>query len=228
VLPGLHAYSPYGFMKTSPAPALGFCGQHRDPSTGSYPLGNGRRFYNPILMRFQSPDNLSPFGRGGMNAYAYCAGDPVNRTDTAGSFWSTISHAMFGLSAVAGVSNMVVSRMRAIINRVDLPPGRSEPVQPLVHAQVHAVANVLDTYAYTFSAAIRPVHFRAAQDPSLLTAATPGLIGVDVARSTGGFLGFAALPLNARHEWRRAGVRDMHRGRLIAEAVGDAYGITHA
>jgi len=44
VLPSLHAYSPYGFRKTSPAPVLAFGGQRRDPFTGSYPLGNGHRF----------------------------------------------------------------------------------------------------------------------------------------------------------------------------------------
>ncbi len=27
---------------------------------------------------------MSPFGKGGMNAYAYCAGDPVNRSDPTG------------------------------------------------------------------------------------------------------------------------------------------------
>jgi len=86
VLPGLHAYSPYGFMKTSPAPALGFCGQRPDPFTGNYPLGNGRRFYNPILMRFMKPDAFSPFAKGGINAYAYCSNDPVNFTDPSGQF----------------------------------------------------------------------------------------------------------------------------------------------
>jgi hypothetical protein len=35
-------------------------------------------------MRFNSPDSLSPFGEGGMNAYAYCSGDPVNREDRTG------------------------------------------------------------------------------------------------------------------------------------------------
>ncbi len=35
-------------------------------------------------MRFNSPDSLSPFGRGGLNAYAYCQGDPINRSDPGG------------------------------------------------------------------------------------------------------------------------------------------------
>ncbi|ORC43846.1 hypothetical protein BZK31_28960, partial [Pseudomonas floridensis] len=33
---------------------------------------------------FNSPDSLSPFGKGGLNAYAYCLGDPVNRKDPTG------------------------------------------------------------------------------------------------------------------------------------------------
>ena len=35
-------------------------------------------------MRFNSPDSLSPFGEGGVNAYGYCEGDPVNRADPGG------------------------------------------------------------------------------------------------------------------------------------------------
>lgn len=35
-------------------------------------------------MRFHSPDILSPFGAGGIHAYAYCAGDPINHVDPTG------------------------------------------------------------------------------------------------------------------------------------------------
>ncbi|WP_241150180.1 RHS repeat-associated core domain-containing protein, partial [Pseudomonas viridiflava] len=62
----------------------GFTGQQADSVTGHYLLGNGYRAFNPSLMRFNSPDNLSPFGRGGLNAYTYCQGDPVNRADPTG------------------------------------------------------------------------------------------------------------------------------------------------
>ena len=83
------AYCPYGYR----APAggkyvlLGFNGECADPVTGHYLLGNGHRAFNPVLMRFNSPDNLSPFGEGGINAYGYCGGDPINRTDEDGHAW---------------------------------------------------------------------------------------------------------------------------------------------
>jgi RHS repeat-associated protein len=41
----------------------GFNGNRADPVSGSY-LGNGYRAYNPVLMRFNCPDSLSPFGAG--------------------------------------------------------------------------------------------------------------------------------------------------------------------
>ncbi|WP_459203166.1 RHS repeat-associated core domain-containing protein, partial [Pseudomonas fragariae (ex Marin et al. 2024)] len=65
-------------------PFSGFNGERADPVTGHYLLGNGYRAFNPVLMRFNRPDSLSPFGRGGLNAYAYCQGDPVNRSDPGG------------------------------------------------------------------------------------------------------------------------------------------------
>lgn len=88
------AYNPYGHLPAESGftSLLGFNGEHRDPVTGHYLLGNGYRGYNPMLMRFNSPDSLSPFGEGGINGYAYCAGDPVNRSDPTG-------HSPFRLAA---------------------------------------------------------------------------------------------------------------------------------
>lgn len=65
---------------------LGFNGERPEQSTGHYLLGNGYRAYNPVLMRFNSPDDQSPFGMGGLNAYGYCLGDPVNGVDVSGHF----------------------------------------------------------------------------------------------------------------------------------------------
>ncbi|ARA82518.1 RHS repeat-associated core domain-containing protein [Pseudomonas amygdali pv. lachrymans str. M301315] len=77
------AYSPYGHRLPG-GPFSGFNGERADPVTGHYLLGNGYRAFNPVLMRFNRPDSLSPFGRGGLNAYVYCQGDPVNRSDSGG------------------------------------------------------------------------------------------------------------------------------------------------
>lgn len=51
---------------------------------GGYLLGNGYRMYSPMLGRFYNPDKLSPFGEGGINAFVYCRGDPVNFHDFSG------------------------------------------------------------------------------------------------------------------------------------------------
>ncbi|WP_369788458.1 RHS repeat-associated core domain-containing protein [Rouxiella sp. WC2420] len=45
---------------------LGFNGERRDLISEAAHLGNGYRAYNPILMRFNSPDSWSPFGEGGL------------------------------------------------------------------------------------------------------------------------------------------------------------------
>nr|WP_294324834.1 RHS repeat-associated core domain-containing protein [Pseudomonas sp.] len=79
------AYSPYGFSNNAQwCAVVGFSGQFRDSTTGCYPLGNGYRFYTASLQRFISADSLSPFGKGGLNAYAYCSGDPINNVDPSG------------------------------------------------------------------------------------------------------------------------------------------------
>lgn len=82
----LFAYSPYGNhdLQLAAFSLLGFTGERRDSVTGHYLLGNGYRAFNPALMRFNSPDSLSPFGKGGLNAYMYCLGDPVNSIDPTG------------------------------------------------------------------------------------------------------------------------------------------------
>ncbi len=82
-------YSPYGHHNQGSGllSLLAFSGERLDASSGLYHLGNGYRQFSPVMMRFCSPDSWSPFGAGGFNAYAYCAGDPINRTDPTGHFW---------------------------------------------------------------------------------------------------------------------------------------------
>ncbi|VVP48869.1 hypothetical protein PS862_05281 [Pseudomonas fluorescens] len=86
------AYAVYGHQSAQQevATRLGFNGELREAQTCWYLLGNGYRAYNPRLMRFHSPDNWGPFGRGGLNPYMYCVGDPVNRSDPTGH-WSVLA-----------------------------------------------------------------------------------------------------------------------------------------
>ncbi|CAM3505073.1 RHS repeat-associated core domain-containing protein [Bordetella flabilis] len=86
------AYSPYGEDQDKNNVTIsGYTGQYRDPLLPGYMLGNGYRAYLPALMRFAQADSpaYSPFGRGGINPYAYCAGDPINRSDPSGHFFLT-------------------------------------------------------------------------------------------------------------------------------------------
>jgi RHS repeat-associated protein len=95
--PHLRVYTPYGECNNNQDdPSLplikrhniGFNGSRLDPIANLYHLGNGQRAYSPELMVFLSPDPLSPFGKGGLNAYSYCNGDPINNQDPSGLFWS--------------------------------------------------------------------------------------------------------------------------------------------
>jgi RHS repeat-associated protein len=83
-------YNAYGERSSvsSMQSLLAFNGEVRDEASGWYLLGRGYRAYNPSLMRFHSPDSLSPFGAGGVNPYMYCAGDPINFRDPTGHFFS--------------------------------------------------------------------------------------------------------------------------------------------
>jgi RHS repeat-associated protein len=110
-------YSAYGqrSAELNPAASVAFNGEFREPDTGWYLLGNGYRAYNPVLRRFHSPDSLSPFGSGGLNAYSYCVGDPINHADPTGHFAFsalfqrlTSYNALLDISLVSMFSGMVL------------------------------------------------------------------------------------------------------------------------
>lgn len=87
------AFSAYGHQSAQQAvmTRLGFNGELCEVRIGWYVLGNGYRAYNPCLMHFHSPDSLSPFGLGGVNAYMYCGGNPVmNKDPTGHSFFNSL------------------------------------------------------------------------------------------------------------------------------------------
>lgn len=79
------AHSPFGHRspEVDDDTGPGYNGQHLERD-GGYLLGHGYREYRPKLGRFNAPDSYSPFGGGGLNCYAYCRAEPVNRSDPSG------------------------------------------------------------------------------------------------------------------------------------------------
>lgn len=133
---GLSANTARSDLLTGLNAAMGYNGQMTEAGTGWQILGNGYRVYNPALMRFHSPDYLSPFGEGGLNAYAYCEGDPVNRVDPTGHYaWMAFLRLFITSSGRAGKSiplGVIASRpMRA--------PVVISPAIPVPVAAVRAV-----------------------------------------------------------------------------------------
>jgi RHS repeat-associated protein len=111
-----YAYSPYGYRRLQAIEdmtSLGFNGERPDPVSGTYHLGNGYREYNPVLMRFNTPDSWSPFGAGGINPYGYCAGDPINGSDPSGHLswqaWLGIGMGVLGVVATVATFGMAAA-----------------------------------------------------------------------------------------------------------------------
>lgn len=106
------SYTAQGYQRDTTGSVLtGFNGQYLDLPTRGYVLGQGRRLYAPQRGSMCSPDPLSPFGEGGINAYAYCKGDPVNYEDPTG----------FMRSPVLSLRSMSSRRPNVILH----PPVRS-------------------------------------------------------------------------------------------------------
>ncbi|BDU09554.1 hypothetical protein PRtIB026_A02720 [Pseudomonas sp. RtIB026] len=109
-------YTPYGFSRPQGgAMVIGFTGQYFDGCLEGYLLGNGYRVYSPWLMRFKSPDRVSPFGRGGINGYAYCEGDPVNWQDRSG-YQKGRTVSMHHLNKSGDLSDYFVSALRTVVS----------------------------------------------------------------------------------------------------------------
>jgi RHS repeat-associated protein len=135
-------YSPYGHRSPEGGliSLLGFNGERRDPVTGRYLLGIGYRAFNPVLMRFNSPDSLSPFGKGGVNAYAYCGGDPLNRVDPMGNY--------FVPALVTGLARGALAQrvFRIVDAAISVPLAAAGRLSRGYHAGVNAINKLRPSY----------------------------------------------------------------------------------
>lgn len=126
------AYSPYGYIanQTRLVSMLGFNGERYDPLNRLYALGKGYRRYNPALMRFVAPDSLSPFAEGGTNAYAYCAGDPINYVDPTGH--------------IKGIANTLITNKALRHGKKQLRPVTTSIQTPKLPAKKRRVGKGVD------------------------------------------------------------------------------------
>ncbi|PYG76383.1 MULTISPECIES: RHS repeat-associated core domain-containing protein [unclassified Pseudomonas] len=114
-------YTPYGRRpaQSESNNPLAFNGELLDSATGCYSLGNGYRLFSPTLKRFCGPDNLSPFEQGGLNAYAYCAGDPVNKVDPTGHFslfptYAQLTNPLYLAGMITHAAGVIVLTVAAV------------------------------------------------------------------------------------------------------------------
>ncbi|EPN60356.1 hypothetical protein A244_07805 [Pseudomonas syringae pv. actinidiae ICMP 18807] len=135
------AYSPYGHhpAESGLTSLLGFNGERRDPVTGHYLLGNGYRAYNPVLMRFNSPDSLSPFDEGGLNAYGYVGGDPVGFVDETGHIGAGLLRKLLTTSKIIRKPKQSpLSRLSKMVN--ELPSSSTRIYQDIVRPSASRAA----------------------------------------------------------------------------------------
>ncbi|WP_052960532.1 RHS repeat-associated core domain-containing protein [Pseudomonas fluorescens] len=146
------AYSPYGHRSAESglSSLLGFNGERPDPVTGHYLLGNGYRAFNPVLMRFNSPDSWSPFEKGGLNSYAYCLGDPVNASDPNGHVSLFINEQLirWGRRAAARLvaknNNIVIWDYGSSQFVAKLRPGTTPEQAVTARAKIHEMTYLAD------------------------------------------------------------------------------------
>ncbi|WP_157720950.1 RHS repeat-associated core domain-containing protein [Pseudomonas vancouverensis] len=213
--PNPFAYSPYG-TQSSPFQAgtqLGFNGKFKERSSGWYHLGNGHRVYNPALMRFHSPDRLSPFGKGGGNAYVYCGGSPVNRVDPAGQWWVSVVGQAIGI-AVGGLfaAAPTIRTAAAIVNGQTLDLSAR-------------VANIFGFYGGVSAVAVRPLGIPAAFSAIVPNAIQAVSVGGNALSQASTFIGGFTTSVNlARTTLAKARANGQSLIAVAAESLKEVSG----
>ncbi|MQT45875.1 RHS repeat-associated core domain-containing protein [Pseudomonas helleri] len=198
------AYTPYGHHRGQQG-LLGFNGEAHDPLTGHYLLGNGHRAYNPVLMRFNSPDTLSPFGAGGLNPYCYCLGDPVNRVDPNGQ----ISFALIApiVLSVIGLSGTAVGAIPSVGFYASFKALKAGPIKAVDLAKVAGVG-------FTASAGIvGTVRLSMAAEHNNTRSTEMTSVGIALA-----ILGLSSSGLATKLGW--SGIRAAARAKRVAKLMG--------
>jgi len=177
-LPQTIPYSPYGHRPATCwlLSLLGFNGELAEPMTGHYLLGNGHRAFNPVLMRFNSPDSWSPFGAGWFNAYAYCRSDPVNLNDPTGHVFNNIKRTLSHERLISQTGTNGTMRIGEAPSTSTLPTARVAPVQA-------ALPTPRSSIAPTFTPDRHSVSGLFSNELSRFTHAPPQLSGVHMPMS---------------------------------------------
>lgn len=85
-------------------------------------------------MCFNSPDEMSPFDRGGINSYAYCLNDPINRNDPSGYFSATSL-----IKPFKNLKNQIVRPYYKVASKI-----RSATSKPLINQYDQARINPIE------------------------------------------------------------------------------------
>lgn len=194
----LHTYTAYGHSLWSKC-SVGFNGEFRDPISRLYPLGNGHRLFSTTLMRFHSPDHLSPFAQGGLNSYTYCLGDPVNLADPSGRAPSLLS----------GIKTWLSSRKKLAASSLDLTGKSLFPSSQSEHSFIEGRALINDytkklSTSTPFIDKLDAVNSRLAShgDTSLSSEHAQAYINI-AKRNKSGSISNASAHLLASQEWMK-------------------------
>ncbi|MHC8320131.1 RHS repeat-associated core domain-containing protein [Pseudomonas sp. GB2N2] len=137
---------------------VAFNGEVRDKVCGWYMLGQGYRAYNPHLMRFHSPDSLSPFGAGGINCYKFALGNPIAFSDPSGHapgtslvqqpgvIYGSMATTIF-LGIVVSIVTLNPAPLAAAVKVLAVQAGASAVTSVLLSASVTAGAAAMNAIA---------------------------------------------------------------------------------